>query len=124
MASFRESVSSANKVSFVFKIKHVAPGTVHQMGTECSKEFQDKDKVHVKIDTGISDGLTCSGLQEGSGAGSTYEGYAQLLNGEREIRCTQTINNPTDLEKLVTIELTYDYDQFIEKNLEVQHVGG
>lgn len=122
--SFRESVSSANKVAFVFKIKHVAPGTVHKMDSECSKDFQEKNQVHVRVDTGIADGVTCSGLQEGSGSGSVYEGYAQLLNGEREIRCTQTINNPTDLEKLVTIELTYDYDQFTEKNLEVQHVGG
>lgn len=124
VASFRESVSSANKVAFVFKISHTAAGTVHQMDTECSKEFQDKDKVHVKVDTGIADGLTCSGLQDGTGSGSVYEGYAQLLNGEREVRCTQTVNSPTDLEKLVTIELTYDYDQYIEKNLEVQHVGG
>ena len=124
VASFRESVSSANKVAFVFKVAHVGTGTVHQMDTECSKEFQEKDKVHVKVDTGIADGLVCSGLQDGSASGSVYEGYAQLLNGEREIRCTQTINNPTDLEKLVTIELTYDYDQFIEKGLEVQHVGG
>ena len=124
VVSFRESVSSANKVAFVLKLKHTGTGTVHEMNTECSKDFQQKDKVHVRIDTGISDGLVCSGLQAGTASGSVYEGDAQLLNGEREIRCTQTINNPTDLEKLVTIELTYDYDQFIEKNLEVQHVGG
>ncbi|MBU2562030.1 MAG: hypothetical protein KKD17_07080 [Nanoarchaeota archaeon] len=124
VASFRESVSSANKVSFVFKIKHMGTGTVHEMGSECAKEFQQKDKVHVKVDTGISDGLTCSGLQDSAASGSVYEGNAQLLNGEREIRCTQNINSPTDLEKLVIIELTYDYDQHIEKRLEVQHVGG
>ncbi|MBW2972079.1 hypothetical protein KY359_03510 [Candidatus Woesearchaeota archaeon] len=124
VVSFRESVSSANKVAFVFKVKHVGTGTVHETGSECAKEFQQKDKVHVKIDTGISDGLACSGLQDGTASGSVYEGSAQLLNGEREVRCTQTINNPTDLEKLVTIEVTYDYDQKIEKMLEVQHVGG
>ncbi len=123
VASFRESVSSANKVSFVFKVKHVGTGTVHQQGTECSKEFQDKDKVHVKIDTGLSDGLQCSGIQ-GTASGSVFEGDIQLLNGEREIRCTQTINSPTDLEKLVSIELVYEYNQNIQKNLEVQHVGG
>ena len=122
--SFRESVSSANKVAFVVKLKHMGTGTVHKEGSECSSEFQEKNVVHVKIDTGISDDLSCSGLQEGSGSGSVYEGDAQLLNGEREIRCTQTINNPTDFEKLVIIDLTYDYDQHIEKVLEVQHVGG
>ncbi|MFH1668920.1 MAG: hypothetical protein ABIA62_03255, partial [Candidatus Woesearchaeota archaeon] len=124
VASMRESVSSANKVAFVVKIKHVGTGTVHEQSSECNKDFQQKDKVHVRIDTGIADGLTCSGLQDGVESGSVYEGDAQLLNGEREVRCTQTINNPTDLEKLVTIELGYDYNQHIEKTLEVQHVGG
>ncbi len=124
VASLRESVSSANKVAFVVKLRHVGSGTVHEQGSECNKDFQQKDKVHVKIDTGISDGLSCSGLQDGTESGSVYEGDAQLLNGEREVRCTQTINNPTDLEKLVTVELSYDYNQYIEKKLEVQHVGG
>jgi hypothetical protein len=122
--SFRESVSSANKVAFVIKLKHIGGGTVHEASSECSKEFQQKEKVHVKIDTGISDGLACSGLQDGTASGSVFEGDAQLLNGEREVRCTQTVNNPTDLEKLVTVELTYDYNQYISKTLEVQHVGG
>jgi hypothetical protein len=124
VAAFRESVSSANKVSFVLKVKHGGTGTVHEAGSECDKDFQKKDKVHIKIDTGISDGLTCSGLQNGVASGSTFEGDAQLLNGEREVRCVQTINSPTDMEKLVTIELGYDYDQYVEKKLEVQHVGG
>ncbi|MBW2965267.1 hypothetical protein KY363_07455 [Candidatus Woesearchaeota archaeon] len=124
VSSFRESVSSATKVAFVFTVKHVGTGTVHEKASECSKDFQKKDKVHVKIDTGLSDGISCSGLASGTASGSVYEGDAQLLNGEREIRCTQTVNNPTDLEKLVRIDLTYDYDQYIEKNLEVQHVGG
>lgn len=121
---FRESVSSANKVAFVIKVQHVGAGKVHEAGSECSNEFQQKDKVHVKIDTGLTDGLQCSGLQNGAESGSVYEGDAQLLNGEREVRCTQTVNNPVDLEKLVVIELTYDYNQYISKALEVQHVGG
>jgi hypothetical protein len=124
VALFRESVSSANKVAFVIQVKHVGTGTVHEQSSECDKDFQKKDKVHVKIDTGISDGLTCSGLANGAASGSAYEGDAQLLNGMREVRCTQTINSPTDMEKLVSIDLTYDYDQYIEKKLEVQHVGG
>ncbi|MBI5397991.1 hypothetical protein HZB03_00875 [Candidatus Woesearchaeota archaeon] len=122
--SFRESVSSSNKVAFVFKIKSVGTGTVHEKASECDGSFQKKDKVHVKVDTGLSDGLTCSGLQNGAASGTTFEGDATLLNGEREIRCTQTVNTPSDLEKLVTIELGYDYKQFVSKPLVVQHVGG
>lgn len=123
ISSFKESVSSANKVAFVLKIRHVGSGTAHEADSECAEEFQQKNKIHVKIDTGIEDGLQCSGLQEGIASGSTFEGDTQLLNGEREIRCTQTVNDPTDMEKLVTIELGYDYEQYIEKRLEVQHVG-
>jgi hypothetical protein len=70
ISAFRESVSSANKVAFVFKITHTGTGTVHEESSECSKEFQQKDKVHVKIDTGLSDGLMCSGLQDGTASGS------------------------------------------------------
>ncbi len=124
VAGFRESASSANKVAFVFKVVHSGvAGTVHEQMSECSKDFQKKDKIHVKIDTGIADGLTCSGLQNGAAAGSVFEGDVQLLNNEREIRCTQNINSPSDLEKLVTIELRYDYNSYVEKKLEVQHVG-
>lgn len=123
VAAFRESASSSSMVSFLIKLKHVGTGTIHEAASECNQDFQKKDKVHIKIDTGLSDGLTCSGLQNGAATGSIYEGDAQLLSGEREVRCTQTVNNPVDLEKLVTVELTYDYDQFITKPLEVQHVG-
>lgn len=122
--SFRESVSSSNKVAFIFKLKSVGTGTVHEKASECDTSFQKKDKVHIKVDTGLSDGLTCSGLQNGQASGTMYEGDATLLNGEREIRCTQQINNPSDLEKLVMIELGYDYKQFVSRPLVVQHVGG
>jgi hypothetical protein len=122
--SFKESVSSSNKVAFVFKVKHMGTGTVHEKGSECDDNFQKKDKVHVKVDTGLSDGLTCSGLQNGAASGTSFEGDATLLNGEREIRCTQTVNAPTDLEKLVTIDLNYEYKQSVTKTLVVQHVGG
>ncbi|HII72074.1 TPA: hypothetical protein HA265_04940 [Candidatus Woesearchaeota archaeon] len=124
VTSFRESVSSANKVAFVFKVEHVGTGKVHKLASGCLADFANKDKVRVKIDTGISDGLTCSGLQDGAASGSTYEGEATLLNGAREIRCTQTVNNPTDIEKLVRIDLSYDYKQYIQQTMTVQHVGG
>ncbi|MFC1723480.1 hypothetical protein ACFL0V_05055 [Nanoarchaeota archaeon] len=124
VTSFRESVSSSNKVAFVFKIQHTGGGKVHQLASDCTSDFQNRDKVHVKIDTGLSDGLTCSGLQNGQASGSVYEGDATLLNQAREIRCTQDINNPTDIEKLVRIDLTYDYKDSLTQQLMVKHVGG
>ncbi|MFQ5474237.1 MAG: hypothetical protein ACE5DM_00205 [Candidatus Nanoarchaeia archaeon] len=121
--SFTESVSSANKVAFVFKVKHTGSGDVHEKGSTCGDEFNLKNKVTVKVDTGITDGLTCSGLQNGQASGSTYEGVATLLNGEREIRCTQTISSPSDFEKLVRIDLGYDYSQNVIKTVQVKHLG-
>jgi len=123
VTKFTESVSSANKVAFVFTVSHMGTGTVHEAASECAQDFQKKDKVHIKVDTGLADGLTCSGLQNGAASGSVYEGDAQLLNNAREIRCTQTINSPSDLQKLVAIDITYDYDSYVEKLLEVYHVG-
>lgn len=122
--AFRESVSSSTKVAFVFKVKHLGSGSVHDPGSECDSAFTAKDKVRVKVDTGLADGLTCSGLQDSAGSGSTFEGTATLLNGEREIRCTQTVNSPTDIEKLLRIDLDYDYKQHATKSLVVQHIGG
>lgn len=121
--SFIESVSSANKVAFTIKVRHVGSGDVFEKASSCDADFSMKNKVHVKIDTGIPDGLTCSGLQNGAASGASYEGDATLLNGEREIRCTQTINSPQDFEKLVRIDLSYDYKQFVTTQLDVKHLG-
>ncbi|MFC1755446.1 hypothetical protein ACFL96_18995 [Thermoproteota archaeon] len=121
--SFIESVSSASKVAFVIRVKHLGTGEVFEKASDCDADFSKKNKVHVKIDTGISDGLTCSGLQNPSGSGSVFEGDATLLNGEREIRCTQTINSPQDFEKLVRVDISYDYKSDITKPLDVKHLG-
>lgn len=124
VTSFRESVASATKVAFVFKVGQVDnQGHVYGLGSKCDETFSNREKVHVKVDTGMNDGLTCTGLSNGVASGSIYEGDATLLNGEREIRCTQTVSNPTDLEKLVRIDLSYDYKQSVTKQLVVKHLG-
>jgi hypothetical protein len=123
--SFRESVASANKVAFVFKVKQTdVGGHIYGRSSECDENFNNRDKVHIKIDTGMNDGLLCTGLTAGTAAGSVYEGDATLLNGEREVRCTQTVTTPSDLEKLVRIDLEYDYKQSISQELIVKHLGG
>ncbi|RME77716.1 hypothetical protein D6774_03560 [Candidatus Woesearchaeota archaeon] len=123
VVNFVESAASSDKISFVFTIRHVGSGSVHALGSDCSDEFSKRNKVKVTIDTGISGTLSCSGISDGSASGSTYTGTVQLLNGEREIRCTQTVNNPSDFESLAEITIDYDYRTSVSKQLRVKHIG-
>ncbi|MBT5023510.1 hypothetical protein HOK51_11105 [Candidatus Woesearchaeota archaeon] len=124
VSSFRESVASSTKVSFLFKIEHVGSGKLYESGSTCEETFQKRNKVHVKVDTGISDTLTCSGLQNVAASNGVVEGDAILLNGAREISCTQTVTSPSDFKKIVRLDLGYDYKNSVTTSLLVQHVGG
>ncbi|MBT7903409.1 hypothetical protein HN587_06115 [Candidatus Woesearchaeota archaeon] len=124
VTSFRESVGSATKTNFIFKVEHKGSGKLYASSSECVEEFPKRNKVHVEIDTGISGGLTCSGLQDPSSSGSVYSGDVVLLNGMREISCSQEISSPSDFKKVVRIDLGYDYKQSAETSLTVQHIGG
>lgn len=125
VTEFKESVASSNKVAFVFKVSHVGTGTVHKLASECDDTYQQRDIVGVEIETGIAGGsLTCSGMQNGQAVGASgYKGDVTLLNGEREVRCTQTVNDPTDVEKLVRVDLAYEYKQHVDTQLTVEHFG-
>ena len=123
ITSFKEAVSSKNKVSFVFTVEHKGKGKVFEKTSKCDSSYQKKDRVYLTIDTGMSDGLQCSGMQKGAASGSKFSGSVQLLNNKREVRCTQTINTPADLEKLVTITMDYDYESFASQKLTVKHIG-
>lgn len=123
VTNFIESAGASDKVSFVFTIKHTGKGSVHELNSGCSDDFSDRNKVTVKIDTGVSGTLSCSGISDGSASGSVYTGNVQLLNGEREIRCTQTVANPADFESLVSIDVDYDYRSSASKQIRVKHIG-
>jgi len=123
ITNFRESVASSNKISFVFNVKKVeTTGTIYEKGTNCEEDFNKRNKVIVTVDTGIPGTLSCSGLQ-GAGTSSPLKGSTTLLNGEREIRCTQTIDNPSDYEKLIELSLEYDYRNTAETKVTVKHLG-
>ena len=118
ITSFRESVVAADRVSFAFTISHVGEGTISRMDTECNTQIADKDKVYVRVNTGIS-GLTCSGIE-----GGFNEGFTTLFTGSRTIICTQPLESPRgDFEKPINIDLEYAYTQLKSKTLEVRHVG-
>ena len=122
ITNFRESVASSNKISFVFTVEHNAKGSVYEKGTDCEEDFNKRNKVVVNVDTGISGTLSCSGLQ-GAGTSSPIKGTATLLNNKREIRCTQTIDNPSDYEKLIELSLEYDYRNTVSTKVTVKHLG-
>lgn len=123
ITAFREDVASKNKVRFVFTVTHAGEGSPHEKGSLCDESYSKRDWIHVKIDTGLSDGdLKCSGLRNGNPVGSGYEGDFQLYSGERSIACNQEIDDLGDYEKQVSIELTYDYNQHIVQELMVKHI--
>lgn len=119
VVSMSQNVLGANKVSFTFKIKNSGAGTLHQKGTECDSSIPMKDKIWVEVkDTGLGT-LECSGLKDGT----KTTGFVTLYNNEAQVRCTQTISNPADFEKLVEIELKYGYKQSIQKTLSVKQAS-
>ena len=118
ITSFKESVVAVDRISFTFTVSHVGEGSVSRMDTECSTTIADKDKIYIKVNTGLP-GLTCSGIE---GGGS--EGYTTLFSGARTVICTQPLSTPRgDFEKPISIELQYAYTQHIGETLTVVHVG-
>lgn len=121
ITSFKEQASGKDKVSFVFTVEHVGSGNVFKLSQKCDDTVRaNEDRVLVKIDTGLP-GLSCSGLSDGSDT----SGYVTLHSGKRVIRCTQTLSESdrTDFEKVVIIDLDYDYEEFIETGVLVKHAG-
>lgn len=111
-----ENVLGANKVAFAFKIKNTGTGNLYQKATECNPSIPTRDKVWVDVtNTGLGD-LTCSGLKDGTAT----MGYVTLYNNEASVRCTQTITDPRDADKVVEVKLTYGYKESIQKTLQVK----
>ena len=71
--------------------------------------------MHFKIESRVAN-LACNGLREGTGT----EGNVWLVNGEAVVHCTQQARSDLDFIDKIKITLTYDYKEFIEKNLLVK----
>jgi len=123
ITSLRESQGGTDKILMTLTIKHLGEGKVFGMGTGCSNAIQNRDKVYLKIDTGMT-GLSCTGMQTSAGQPATgSEGYVVLFNNERQISCTQPTGGQGDYLKTMSATLEYDYDQFITKEITVKHVS-
>ena len=113
-----ESARAKDKVGFTFKIVHSGTGNIYMLksGDRCDETIRtDMNKVHVKVDTGLN-GLSCSGLESG------VEVDVILHNGEKLVTCTQDLEG-LDFEFPLIVELTYDYEQFVETSLTVKKSG-
>ena len=96
---------------------HRSNGLISQLGTDCSKELIDEDKVWVEVDSGLS-GLSCSGLE----SGTSTTGYTKMYGGKRKVICMQDVTSVTgDFEKKVNILLKYDYKEHEERDILVKH---
>jgi len=119
ITNFRQNVAGPNKVDFFFTIRKTSGVTdsLFKKGSSCDPLLANRDVVWVDVsETGLGT-LTCSGLREGT----TTTGFVTLFNNEREIRCSQVVDDPADLEKVIDIELTYAYKEFIDRTLNVKH---
>lgn len=117
ITSLKESVVSSDRISFSFVIKHVGTGIVTEKDTECETRIGKRDRIFVKVDTGI-EGLTCSGIESGSD-----QGYVTLYSNERTVVCTQQLpSDRGDYEKSISFELQYGYKEHIDKTLTIKHL--
>jgi len=122
ITSIRESQGGTDKILLTFKVSHVGEGKIFEKASSCKDELPQRDKVYVKIDTGMQ-GLTCTGMQTTAGQpASGAEGYLVLYGGERQFTCTQPTGNQGDFVKTISATVEYDYDQYITKEVIVKHV--
>ncbi len=123
VTSVREAQGGTQAVLLTFTLKHVGDGKSFEKGSGCQDIFEKRDKVYLKIDTGMT-GLTCTELQTSAGQpASGSEGYLVMYGGERQISCTQPTGGQGDFVKTISATVEYDYDQFITKEVTVKHIG-
>ncbi len=116
VTKFTEQPSGSDKIRYLFTISHKGSGRVYLPGSRCPRSDRSaENKIHFKIDSNVAD-LSCNGLIGGSGK----EGDVLLNNGERVIQCVQQTSSSLDYIDTITITLTYDYKQSIDKNLLVK----
>lgn len=117
VANVKESPRGQDKIGLSFDIKHVGQGTPYEEGSGCPDLEKNRNRIRIKIDTGMP-GLSCTGLNQGE----TAEGSIQLFDGVKTVTCTQQVPKG-DFEQPITILLSYDYEIFAQTQLVVKHAG-
>lgn len=119
ITNIKQNVAGSNKIDFFFTVKQTgtAADSLFKTGSKCDSALANRDVVLIKVEDPGLGTLTCSGLRDGT----SISGYITLFNGEREVRCTQTITTPEDAITPIKISLTYGYKQYADTQLKVKH---
>lgn len=114
-------------IGIVFEVSNVGTGDVYKKGTKCDlTSIRDKNKVYVKLNTGITPAPTCTGLRdENNVVVDGSEGYVTLAADTKKatISCTQTVTSATDFEKTIDFDLDYDYYEKLDWQLLIKHLA-
>ena len=136
VTSFRQIPGGKDKVRFSFDMMHSGSGDIFDGTTPavCQKDVRGaKEKVEVRVKTGISGSLDCVGLDnqivsdgvvEDIGDGVVEDiGLVKLIDGRRTITCTQDISSvQNDLKKVVDIILDFNYLDNVDRVVLVKHL--
>lgn len=118
VVAFKESAMGKNKILIEFALTHDGNGRIFSKGTTCDSAIANRDKVYVKVDTGLP-GLKCSGFS----GGTDSEGFVKLYGDSVPVTCSQQIDTKTDFEKIVKITVDYDYQDDKTVDLIVKQSG-
>ena len=122
VSSISESQGGTDAVGLTITLSHAGTGKVFEKGTGCQDVLAKRDRVYLKIDTGMT-GLKCTSLQTEEGQPATgSEGYVTLYGGQRQISCTQPTGKQGDFVKTLSATIEYDYDQYATQDVTVKHV--
>ncbi|MFH1408361.1 MAG: hypothetical protein ABIH34_00475 [Nanoarchaeota archaeon] len=116
----QESVMGNNKIALSLTLEQVGAGSIHELASGCDADRQNQDKVLVRVfDPGIGT-FDCSQLDV---EGDTQVGYVKLYEDERSVRCTIELDdeNLNDYEKVLNVELEYDYKELRDTPVRVLH---
>ena len=112
VTSLTERAAGQNKLEFDFVIANQGSvSKIYKEGVSCEGTRSVENKVKVEV-AGI-EGITCQGTDS--------EGYVNLQDGTKTIRCNVEIDSATDYEKAITIDLTYAVSDDISTTLMVKH---
>ncbi len=112
ITSLTERAAGQNKIEFDFTIANQGSvNKIYKENVNCDGTRSVENKVKVEV-SGI-DGLTCQGTDS--------EGYVNLQDGTKTIRCNVEIDSATDYEKTITIDLSYSVSDDISTTLIIKH---
>tara|TARA_Y100000034_G_scaffold131804_1_gene193360 strand:+ start:1293 stop:2240 length:948 start_codon:yes stop_codon:yes gene_type:complete len=119
--NFKEVAVAEDKISFSFDIVHVGDGLIFKEEGTCEPKLEDKNKVILKVDSGIENAeLKCNEL--GGGTKGEVNLFGDSKSETRSVVCTQALPERTDSEKQINIEISYRYQDRVESNIIVKHI--